>query len=158
MIELPRACVVANELAEFAQFFSFGTNDLTQTTFGYSRDDAEASFIPRYLEKKVLADDPFQVLDRVGVGGLMRIAVERGRAMRSRPEDRHLRRTRRRTIEHRVLPRDRPGLRVLLAVPRSHRASGRGSGGTATEYVAGRRCHRNLTSKIAVNNRIARFR
>jgi len=83
MIELPRACIVANELAEFAQFFSFGTNDLTQTTFGYSRDDAEASFIPRYLEKKVLADDPFQVLDRVGVGGLMKIAVERGRAMQA---------------------------------------------------------------------------
>ncbi len=83
MIELPRACIVANELAEFAEFFSFGTNDLTQTTFGYSRDDAEASFIPRYLEKKVLADDPFQVLDRVGVGGLMKIAVERGRAMQA---------------------------------------------------------------------------
>jgi pyruvate,orthophosphate dikinase len=82
MIELPRACVVADELAEFAEFFSFGTNDLTQTTYGYSRDDAEASFIPRYLEKKILADDPFQVLDRVGVGGLMRMGVERGRGTR----------------------------------------------------------------------------
>jgi pyruvate,orthophosphate dikinase len=82
MIELPRACVVANELAEFAEFFSFGTNDLTQTTYGYSRDDAEASFIPRYLEKKILADNPFLVLDRVGVGGLMQIAVERGRSAR----------------------------------------------------------------------------
>ncbi len=84
MIELPRACIVAGALAETAQFFSFGTNDLTQTTYGYSRDDAEASFIPRYLEKKILKDDPFQVLDRVGVGGLMRIAVEQGRA--ARPE------------------------------------------------------------------------
>jgi pyruvate,orthophosphate dikinase len=83
MVELPRACVVADELAEFAEFFSFGTNDLTQTTYGYSRDDAEASFIPRYLEKKILKDDPFQVLDRIGVGGLMRIAVERGRAVRA---------------------------------------------------------------------------
>jgi pyruvate,orthophosphate dikinase len=82
MVELPRACVVAGELAECAEFFSFGTNDLTQTTYGYSRDDAEATFIPRYLELKILADDPFQVLDRVGVGGLMRMGIERGRAAR----------------------------------------------------------------------------
>jgi pyruvate,orthophosphate dikinase len=84
MVELPRACVVADQLATVAQFFSFGTNDLTQTTYGYSRDDAEASFIPRYLELKILKDDPFQVLDRVGVGGLMRMGVEKGRA--TRPE------------------------------------------------------------------------
>ncbi|HTD37871.1 MAG TPA: pyruvate, phosphate dikinase [Candidatus Limnocylindrales bacterium] len=83
MVELPRACVVADGLARIAQFFSFGTNDLTQTTYGYSRDDAEASFIPRYLELKVLKDDPFQVLDRVGVGGLMRLGVERGREARA---------------------------------------------------------------------------
>jgi pyruvate,orthophosphate dikinase len=82
MIELPRACVVAAELAECAEFFSFGTNDLTQTTYGYSRDDAEASFIPVYLEKKILKDDPFQVLDRRGVGSLMREAVKQGRAAR----------------------------------------------------------------------------
>jgi pyruvate, orthophosphate dikinase len=82
MIELPRACVVADQLAEVAQFFSFGTNDLTQTTYGYSRDDAEASFIPRYLEKKILKDDPFQVLDRVGVGSLMREGVAKGRGTR----------------------------------------------------------------------------
>ena len=79
MIELPRACTVADELADHAQFFSFGTNDLTQTTYGYSRDDAEATFIPRYLELKILADDPFQVLDRQGVGSLMQDAVRRGR-------------------------------------------------------------------------------
>jgi pyruvate,orthophosphate dikinase len=79
MIELPRACTVADELADHAQFFSFGTNDLTQTTYGYSRDDAEATFIPRYLELKILADDPFQVLDRQGVGSLMQYAVRRGR-------------------------------------------------------------------------------
>jgi pyruvate,orthophosphate dikinase len=83
MIELPRACMVAGELAEIAEFFSFGTNDLTQTTYGYSRDDAENSFIPEYLEKKILTEDPFQVLDRVGVGGLMRLAVGGGRAARS---------------------------------------------------------------------------
>jgi pyruvate,orthophosphate dikinase len=82
MVELPRACVVADELAEYAQFFSFGTNDLTQTTFGYSRDDAEGSFIPKYIEKKILVDSPFQVLDRVGVGALMRMAVEKGRGQR----------------------------------------------------------------------------
>jgi pyruvate,orthophosphate dikinase len=84
MIELPRACVVADELAEAgAQFFSFGTNDLTQTTYGYSRDDAEGSFIPRYLEEKILKDDPFQVLDRRGVGALMQEAVRRGHSANS---------------------------------------------------------------------------
>ncbi len=83
MIELPRACVIADQLAEIAEFFSFGTNDLTQTTYGYSRDDAEASFIPRYLELKILQDDPFQVLDRGGVGELMRMGIDRGR--RTRP-------------------------------------------------------------------------
>jgi pyruvate, orthophosphate dikinase len=82
MIELPRACVVAGELAQIAEFFSFGTNDLTQTTYGYSRDDAENSFIPVYLDKKILRDDPFQVLDREGVGSLMREGVSRGRTAR----------------------------------------------------------------------------
>ncbi|MBV8154251.1 MAG: pyruvate, phosphate dikinase, partial [Candidatus Eremiobacteraeota bacterium] len=81
MIELPRACVVADEIAAHAEFFSFGTNDLTQTTYGYSRDDAEASFIPVYLEKKILKEDPFIVLDRRGVGSLMREAVTRGRSV-----------------------------------------------------------------------------
>jgi pyruvate,orthophosphate dikinase len=84
MIELPRACVVADEVADAgAQFFSFGTNDLTQTTYGYSRDDAEASFIPAYLEKKILKEDPFQVLDRRGVGSLMQEAVRRGRGVKA---------------------------------------------------------------------------
>ena len=131
MIELPRACIVAGALAETAQFFSFGTNDLTQTTYGYSRDDAEASFIPRYLEKKILKDDPFQVLDRVGVGGLMRIAVEQGRAARPESEDRDLRRTRRRAVERRVLRRTGARLRLLLAVSRSDRALGGRAGGAA---------------------------
>jgi pyruvate,orthophosphate dikinase len=83
MIELPRACTVADQLAGYAEFFSFGTNDLTQTTYGYSRDDAESSFIPVYLEKRILKDDPFQVLDRRGVGELMRQAVKLGRAARA---------------------------------------------------------------------------
>jgi pyruvate,orthophosphate dikinase len=81
MIELPRACMVAGELAQEAAFFSFGTNDLTQTTLGFSRDDAEAKFIPVYLEKKILPVNPFAVLDRQGVGALMRHAVEQGRAV-----------------------------------------------------------------------------
>jgi pyruvate, orthophosphate dikinase len=83
MVELPRACIVAGELAAIAQFFSFGTNDLTQTTYGYSRDDAEGSFIPVYLDKKILRDDPFQVLDRQGVGSLMRQGVTLGRGVRA---------------------------------------------------------------------------
>ena len=81
MIELPRACIVADELAKTAQFFSFGTNDLTQTTFGYSRDDADTTFIPVYVEKKILSESPFQVLDRVGVGALMRMGIEKGRGV-----------------------------------------------------------------------------
>ncbi len=83
MIELPRACLVADDLARIAEFFSFGTNDLTQTTYGYSRDDAEATFIPAYLDKKILKDDPFQVLDRRGVGALMQQAVKLGREARA---------------------------------------------------------------------------
>jgi pyruvate,orthophosphate dikinase len=79
MIELPRACVRANEIAEHADFCSFGTNDLTQTTLGFSRDDAEGKFLTYYLEHGVLERNPFEVLDRDGVGDLMRIAVERGR-------------------------------------------------------------------------------
>jgi pyruvate, orthophosphate dikinase len=79
MIELPRACVRADEIAAYADFFSFGTNDLTQTTLGYSRDDAENKFLARYLEDDVLERNPFEVLDEDGVGDLMRIAVERGR-------------------------------------------------------------------------------
>jgi pyruvate,orthophosphate dikinase len=80
MIELPRACVRADEIAEHADFFSFGTNDLTQTALGFSRDDAENKFLARYLEDGVLERNPFEVLDEEGVGELMRTAVERGRA------------------------------------------------------------------------------
>ena len=79
MIELPRATTVAGELSQVADFFSFGTNDLTQTTYGYSRDDAAGTFMPVYLEKEVLKRDPFQVVDRKGVGRLMKMAVTEGR-------------------------------------------------------------------------------
>ena len=80
MIELPRACLTADEIAEHAEFFSFGTNDLTQTTYGFSRDDI-GSFLPNYLEKKILPGDPFQSLDVNGVGKLVSIAVELGRGV-----------------------------------------------------------------------------
>ncbi len=79
MIELPRACMRADEIAELADFFSFGTNDLTQTALGFSRDDAEGKFLTFYLEHGILEKNPFEVLDVEGVGELMRIAVERGR-------------------------------------------------------------------------------
>lgn len=81
MIEVPRAALTADKIASEAEYFSFGTNDLTQMTFGYSRDDI-ASFLPVYLEKKILSVDPFQVLDQNGVGQLIKMAVEKGRAVR----------------------------------------------------------------------------
>ena len=92
MIEVPRACLTANEIAQYAEFFSFGTNDLTQLTFAYSRDDAEGKFLQRYLEgieinnkrEKILTDNPFEVLDQNGVGKLMKIAVEYG--LQTRPD------------------------------------------------------------------------
>ncbi|NQS76964.1 MAG: pyruvate, phosphate dikinase [Peptococcaceae bacterium] len=84
MIEIPRAALLADEVATVADFFSFGTNDLTQTTFGFSRDDAEGKFMHKYLDLKILTDNPFVVLDRKGVGKLMRMAVELGR--QSKPD------------------------------------------------------------------------
>jgi len=82
MIEIPRAALTAEKIAKEAEFFSFGTNDLTQMTFGYSRDDA-GTFLPEYVDKKILADDPFQSLDIEGVGQLVRFGTEGGR--RGRP-------------------------------------------------------------------------
>jgi pyruvate, orthophosphate dikinase len=81
MIEVPRAALIADKIAEFAEFFSFGTNDLTQMTFGYSRDDV-AKFLPAYLQKGLLQNDPFAVLDQEGVGELVKIGIERGRRRR----------------------------------------------------------------------------
>jgi pyruvate,orthophosphate dikinase len=82
MIELPRAALAADEIAEHAEFFSFGTNDLTQTTFGFSRDDVEGKFLARYLEEGILTTNPFESLDESGVGELVRTACERGRKTR----------------------------------------------------------------------------
>jgi len=81
MIEIPRAAILAGKMAEEAEFFSFGTNDLTQMTFGFSRDDIGA-FLQAYLDKGILADDPFQTIDRDGVGHLIEMAVRAGRATR----------------------------------------------------------------------------
>ncbi|MDW7729160.1 MAG: pyruvate, phosphate dikinase [Bacillota bacterium] len=83
MIELPRACLVADQLAEVASFFSFGTNDLTQTTLGYSRDDSESKFLPYYLQNKIILINPFAEVDREGVGKLVEIAIKRGRSTRA---------------------------------------------------------------------------
>jgi pyruvate,orthophosphate dikinase len=82
MIEVPRGALTAGQIAEHAEFFSFGTNDLTQMTFGYSRDDAEGKFLLQYVDRKILPVNPFQVLDRDGVGQLVRLATERGRRTR----------------------------------------------------------------------------
>ncbi len=82
MLELPRACLTIDEIAAYCDFFTFGTNDLTQTTLGFSRDDAEGKFMPTYLEKKILKDNPFAVLDRKAVGFLVKYAVEHGSAVK----------------------------------------------------------------------------
>jgi pyruvate,orthophosphate dikinase len=82
MIEIPRAAVTAGEIASIAEFFSFGTNDLTQMTYGYSRDDAERNFLLKYIEAGILVKNPFQTIDRDGVGRLMRMAIDDGRKTR----------------------------------------------------------------------------
>ena len=79
MIEIPRACIIADEIATKTEFFSFGTNDLTQTVLGISRDDAQKSFLTKYVEQRIIPDDPFQVIDQGGVGEMMKMGVERGR-------------------------------------------------------------------------------
>ena len=127
MIEIPRAALTADEIAKEADFFSFGTNDLTQMTFGFSRDDA-AKFLGAYYDTKIYENDPFQHLD------VRWCRQARGDGLQARPPDeprartRHLRRARRRSVVHRVLPQGRPGLRVLLAVPRAYCPPRRRSG------------------------------
>lgn len=82
MIEIPRAALTADAVAQYAEFFSFGTNDLTQMTFGYSRDDAEGKFLSKYVEDKILPANPFETLDTKGVGQLMQIALEKALPVR----------------------------------------------------------------------------
>ena len=82
MIEIPRAALTADQVAEYAEFFSFGTNDLTQMTFGFSRDDAEGKFLNKYVENRILMENPFETLDQEGVGQLMKIAIEKGKSVR----------------------------------------------------------------------------
>ena len=123
MIEIPRAALTADAIATEAEFFSFGTNDLTQMTFGFSRDDA-GKFLGAYYDKKIYESDPFARLDQVGVGKLVKMAAEH--------PPRHLRRARRRSQHHRVLPQRRSRLRVLLPLPCAY-CTPRGSTGEHQE-------------------------
>ena len=131
MLEVVRACLRAGRMAEMAEFFSFGTNDLTQATFSFSREDAENKFLPNYVEAGILDDNPFEVLDQKGVGELMKLAVTEGR--KTNPDLK---------IgicgEHGghpgsicLLPHDRPQLRFLLRPPRADRPPGSCAGTTA---------------------------
>ena len=124
MIELPRACFVANRIARHADFFSFGTNDLTQTALGFSRDDAESKFMPTYIDRKILDRSPFETIDSPGVGWLVRLAAWVGREEHPELETRHLWGAWWGSGVDRVLRRGRPGLRVVLAVPRADRPCG----------------------------------
>ena len=112
MIEVPRGALTADEIAEHAEFFSFGTNDLTQMGFGYSRDDAEGKFLMQYVDRKILPENPFQVLDSAGVGPARAHGRREGAGDEAEPQDRHLWGARRRPGLDRVLPRGRARLRV----------------------------------------------
>ena len=127
MIEIPRAALTADEIAKEAEFFSFGTNDLTQMTFGFSRDDA-GKFLDSYYDRKIYESDPFAHLDQKGVGKLVKMAAELGRADPPAHQARHLRRARRRSRLRRVLPQRRPELRLLQPVPCPHRPPRRRAG------------------------------
>ena len=128
MIELPRACLIADRIAEHADFFSFGTNDLTQTGLGFSRDDIEGSILGRYIELGIVDRSPFETIDAPGIGQLLRMGGWLGRKTKPTLDARRLRRARRRPGLDRVLPRLGHRLRVVLAVPRAGRA-GRGRAG-----------------------------
>ena len=128
MIELPRAVLLAGEIAKTAAFFSFGTNDLTQTCFGLSRDDA-GSFLGAYLKQGVIEHDPFVTIDRDGVGELMPHRRRARPAHAPQPEARHLRRAWRRSRLGALLPGGRARLCVVLALSRADRAPRRGAGG-----------------------------
>ena len=128
MIEIPRGAMTADQIAEVAEFFSFGTNDLTQTTLGMSRDDY-TKFSKKYEELKIFKADPFQTIDQEGVGKLIEQAVKLGRRTNHEAGNRHLRRARRRSQLGGVLLSRRHGLRFLLAVSRADREAGGGASG-----------------------------
>ena len=128
MIELPRAALTADKIAEAADFFSFGTNDLTQTAFGLSRDDA-GKFLPQYVDQGILPKDPFVSIDVEGVGALVRIAAEKGRHTKNGPQDGHLRRAWRRPGFHCLLRGSGFGLRVMLPISGACRSAGGSAGG-----------------------------
>ncbi len=143
MIEIPRACVVADEIAKEAEFFSFGTNDLTQTGLGMSRDDS-GSFLPAYQSLEILKQNPFATIDRNGVGGLMKLGVTGGRKTRPDIKLGICGRTRRRSGLGQILSRDRPQLRQLLAVPRAHRPSRRRPGRAGRRGVIRKESHNQI--------------
>ena len=136
MIELPRAAILAGQIAEVADFFSFGTNDLTQTVFGLSRDDA-GKFLPHYVDAGILPKDPFVSIDVEGVGELVRLAAERGPRDEAGPEAGDLRRAWRRSGLHRVLREGRAELRVVQPVPCAGRPPGGGAGGVWERRTTG---------------------
>ena len=127
MIEVPRAALVADSIAAHADFFSFGTNDLTQMTYGYSRDDV-GRFLPQYIESRSSTTTPSRRIDEEGVGQLVRLACERGRETRPDLHLGDLRRARRRSALDRLLRARRPRLRLLLPLPGADRPPGRGAG------------------------------
>ena len=128
MIEVPRGALTADEIAAEAQFFSFGTNDLTQMTFGFSRDDV-GKFLRVYQDRKILDKDPFATFDGAGIGQLVAMAVREGPRRAARSQARHLRRARRRSRVDPLLPRRRSRLRQRVAVPHPGGAAGGGAGG-----------------------------
>ena len=130
MIELPRAALTARRIAESAEFFSFGTNDLTQTTWGFSRDDVEASIFPTYLDKGVFTVSPFESLDRDGVGALVRMAVEAGAPHPPGHQAGRVRRARRRPGVGALLPRRGRRLRFVFTLPGAGGSPGGRSGCT----------------------------
>ena len=134
MIELPRAAMTAGEIAGSAEFFSFGTNDLTQMTWGFSRDDVEASFFSTYLEQGVFGVSPFESLDVEGVGAAGAQGRHRRPRRQPRSPPRRLRRARRRPRLDPLLRRGRPRLRLLLAVPRARRQAGGRKGGAGLRW------------------------
>ena len=127
MIEVPRGALTADEIAETAEFFSFGTNDLTQMALGMSRDDS-GSFLPAYAELEIVKKNPFATIDQTGCRPAHEDGGREGQRRRARHQARHLRRTRRRSGFREILPSHRTDVCELLAVSRAGRAAGRRAG------------------------------